>query len=155
MNHPLLEVVSNFVWRMAVPRPWPAEHVRPENGDTAMDRRRIRRNNARANVILAVQVQQRSQLAGYRRHRRCRHPHATASATCAFNSKYLTHACYQAVVAAPFTCVYVSAATHMGRQPGIFPFLGNFRAFRAIVEAEGLLGLFKVCRTVLLAYWCT
>ena len=55
MLHPLLETVSNFVWRIAVPRPWPAEHVRPERSDAAVDRGRISRNNARANLMLAVQ----------------------------------------------------------------------------------------------------
>lgn len=104
MLHPLLETVSNFVWRIAVPRPWPAEHVRPERSDAAVDRGRISRNNARANLMLAV----------------------------------------QSIVATPFTCVYVSAATHLGRHPGVFPFRGNFRAFRAIIEAEGVRGLFKV-----------
>ena len=104
MLHPLLESVSNFVWRIAVPRPWPAEHVRPERSDAVSDRGRISRNNARANILLAV----------------------------------------QSITVAPFTCVYVSAATHLGRQPGIFPFNGNFRAFRAIIAAEGARGLFKV-----------
>ena len=104
MLHPLLESVSNFVWRIAVPRPWPAEHVRPERSDAVRDRGRIGRNNARANILLAV----------------------------------------QSITVAPFTCVYVSAATHLGRQPGIFPFNGNFRAFRAIIAAEGARGLFKV-----------
>jgi hypothetical protein len=103
MFHPQLESLSNFVWRVAVPRPWPAQRVLPEPSDSAADRARIARNNARANLLLAA----------------------------------------QAVVATPFMCVYVSAATHMGRQPGIFPFLGNLRAFRAIIEAEGALGLFK------------
>jgi hypothetical protein len=104
MEHPLLETVSNFVWRIAVPRPWPAEHVRPERSDAAVDHGRISRNNARANLMLAV----------------------------------------QSIIVTPFTCVYVSAATHLGRQPGVFPFRGNFRAFRAIVAAEGVRGLFKV-----------
>jgi hypothetical protein len=104
MLHPLLETVSNFVWRIAVPRPWPAEHVRPERSDAPVDRGRISRNNARANLMLAL----------------------------------------QSIIVTPFTCVYVSAATHLGRQPGVFPFRGNFRAFRAIVAAEGVRGLFKV-----------
>ena len=104
MLHPLLDTVANFVWRIAVPRPWPSEHVRPERSDDQHDRGRISRNNARAHILLAV----------------------------------------QAVTVAPFTCVYVSAATHLGRQPGVFPFKGNFRAFRSIIAAEGALGLFKV-----------
>ena len=107
MLHPLLETVSNFVWRIAVPRPWPAEHVRPERSDAAVDRGRISRNNARANLMLAV----------------------------------------QSIIVTPFTCVYVSAATHLGRQPGVFPFRGNFRALRAIAAAEGVRGLFKVGAT--------
>jgi hypothetical protein len=111
MLHPLLETVSNFVWRIAVPRPWPAEHVRPERSDAASDRGRISRNNARANLLLAV----------------------------------------QSIMVTPFTCVYVSAATHLGRQPGVFPFRGNFRAFRAIIAAEGVRGLFKVRASVLRA----
>ena len=37
----------------------------------------------------------------------------------------------------PFTCIYVSAATHMARMQGIFPFNGNLRALRALWAAEG------------------
>lgn len=56
MLHPALESVSNFVWRMAVPRPWPAERVQPEHGDSVEDRARIARNNARAAVVTAAQA---------------------------------------------------------------------------------------------------
>eukprot|EP01051_Picozoa_sp_SAG22_P016151 SAG22_NODE_2227_length_2814_cov_1.717127_4_plen_184_part_00 len=99
-----MEPLAKFTWRMAVPRPWPAQFFLPDRGqDSPKDRAAIGRNNARAIALVAL----------------------------------------QAVAVCPFTAVYVSAATHMARMPGVFPFAGNLRALRAVAAAEGFRGLFK------------
>eukprot|EP01052_Picozoa_sp_SAG31_P015565 SAG31_NODE_1004_length_10437_cov_2.754208_5_plen_232_part_00 len=112
MNHPLMEPLAKFTWRMVVPRPWPAQWVWAQENDAPAARAAIARNNTRAIVLVAL----------------------------------------QAIAVTPFTCVYVSAATHMARMPNVFPFNGNIRALRAIYAAEGIGGMFKGAQPLMWAH---